>query len=298
MTTGRFTRRKLAATGKFSSKGAAGDISNWWCYRCLPPGEGRDEDQQTANQERSKVVAKVAQVLPATKPEKQAEIKRDGLALVSPLQLAVNSLEVTDQESYLEADSLLARVRVVRKQWGTRMEGIIRPIRQGLDEVYGLNRDVDRPLEALEKSIKQVMGDFKLGEQRVLQAAQEAQRIESERLRREAEEKAWKATEAATPKLRERLQQQAAILEQKAVDVEAAEQPQAVVGLNSSSRKVKKWRVTDIKAFAKGVVDGYIPENCLLVNHSTTDVEFKNDPEGFECWPGVETFDDVQIVGR
>jgi hypothetical protein len=230
-------------------------------------------------------------VLPA-RIDPQAE-KQEALKLAQPLVDAVQVLSVTTEEEYQEADGILARVRSARKVWGDRLEKIIRPIRTGLDELYTLNREGDRPFQVLEDSIKAKMKDFKVAELRRIQAAA----AEEDRLKREAEEKARAAEAAKTPQMRGRLESQAAQLEQKAAAV-AWSAPTPVAAVSSVTRQTKGWRIKDEDAFYKGLAEGYIPRDVMDIKVGTMNRHLRDDPEGMEAWPGVEVFDDVQIVGR
>lgn len=230
-------------------------------------------------------------VLPARIDQDQE--KAEAQRLTSPLAAAVGALQVTNNEEYQEADTLLARIRAARKTWGDRLEKIIRPIRTGLDEIYALNREGDKPLAALEDGVKHKMKVFKLEEQRQLQAAQN----EQDRLNREADEARRRAEAAATPQLAGRLMNQAARAEQKAQTV-YLNTPLPVAAAQSTTRPVKGIRVKDPIKFHKGIAEGYIPLDVTEVRQGKLNTYLKEDPEGVECWPGIEVYDDVQIVGR
>lgn len=282
---GRFTRRRGAAGGGWSE---GHSLPFWFCYSCLPLGDGRDED--------GAVMAPKA-VTPTTRVDPQ-KIQQEGLQLLTPIQAEVVALHVRTAEDYLAADGVLHRIRVARKTWGDRMEKIIRPIRTGLDEVYKLNRDVDRPMEVLESRVKDAMKMFKLAEQRALQAAEDARRAEEDRLRREAEEKRQAAEHATTAQMRDKLTAQAQRAEAQSETAAQEELPEAVHGMSSTTRPLKKVRVTDLTAFLQGIIDGYIPDDYVAIIQSKLNTALREDPEGMKAWPGVEVYDDVQIVGR
>jgi hypothetical protein len=199
------------------------------------------------------------------------------------LMAATDGGVLTDEQEYRAADVLFGRVKAARKTWAGRMEEIIRPIADGLQKLYKLNRDIDRPMAVLENEIEQAMKAYKLAEARRIRL--EAEQVEAERLRLEAK--------------KETLTRPAAI-ERVEAELETVEAwvPETVVGQHSAARMKKKVRIVDVKAFARGVADGLIPENCLMVHMPTININYRDDAESVAAWPGVEEFDDVDIVSR
>lgn len=242
--------------------------------------------------------AKPAVIPLIVRPGDLIKTKQDGLAVLTPLQSASVSLTIRTEADYQVADAMLAKVRTARKTWGDRMERIIRPMRTALDEVYGLNRDVDRPLEAVETTIKQKMKVFKLEEQRVIQETAIAQQAEADRLRREAEEKEALAAKAKTAQMRGKLAAQQERLQERIIEVES--QPiQAPVQANSSTtRPAKIIRVKDLLAFCGAIADGAIPHDIIEVKQGMLNKQYKDNPEEVAQWPGVTIEDDIQILGR
>lgn len=294
---GRFTRPKDSASGQWV-KGTVKPLPAWYCYTCLAAGDGKEESAVTRAQQKAKKTAAVVQVAAETQPERKEEARSEGLQVLRAFEAeALEKLE--DAEDFAFADAQLGRVRQFRKQWGERMERIIRPIRQGLDELYGLNREIDKPAEKLELVLKKQMGDYKLAEQRQIEAEQRERDEVARKLREASEEAERKAKAASTPQIRARFEHKAMDLAVEAAQVETAESDTvAAVSMNSSSRKVSKWRVTDMDAFVKGIVDGYIPVACVVVNKTETDIEFKIDREAFELWPGVQVYEEMEVRGR
>lgn len=204
-------------------------------------------------------------------------------ALVPSIGGQIDALTVDDEDSYQEADRLFGRVKDARKNWTARMEEIIRPIRTGLDKLYKLNRDVDKPLAELEARIERKMKDFKLIEARRVQQEQEQVEQERQRLLKQQEK-------AKTPTKQQDI----------AVQLESVEQwePETVKAANSAARPVRKVRIVDAVAFAKAVGAGLIPEDCIVVHMPAVNRYFKDDAETVENWPGIEAFDDVDIRSR
>ena len=284
---GRFTRRPQAAGGGWD-QGLS--LPYWYCYICLPLGQGRDE------QGVDPMPAKSALVAPKLNP---ATVKQEGLSTLTPLQTAIADLpSVLTAEDYIDADTLRDRIRNARKTWKDRMEKIIRPIRQGLDELYSLNRDVDVPLGTLEDSVTGRMKVFKLEETRLLRAAEEAREQEAQRLRNEAAQKELASEQARTVQMRGRLHAAAARAWSQAEEVEQEEIPTPIQVASSTTRPKRSPVVTDRTAFLKGIVAGYVPENCIAIIQPTLNRYYRDDPEGMAAWPGVTLVDDIQIVGR
>jgi hypothetical protein len=285
---GRFTRRKDQSFGGWSQ---GSHIPNYWCYTCLPEGDGRGEDMP--RKKAIDVTPTKAITLPTKLPTKD-----EGLQLVQPLQDAVKALHILSEEHYQEADRLLARVTTAKRVWDEKMEPIIRPIRQGLDNLYALNREILKPLDQMAEDIKNEMKTFKRKELQALQEASRKKAEEEERLRREAQEKEEAAERAKTPQMRGKLQAQAERAQQQAEAVAQTAIPAPVRAEASSVRPVRKVRVADLNAFLRGIIDGYIPSEAVSVAQPVLNQAFKDDPDGMQAWPGVEVYDDIQIVGR
>lgn len=206
------------------------------------------------------------------------------MALVPTIEQQITALgTIEDEDGYLAADKLFGRVKDARKAWGGRMEEIIRPIRTGLDKLYKLNRDVDKPLAALETLIEGKMKAFKLLEARRVQQELEQAAAERERLLKQQ-------AKTVSPTKQQDI---AAQLE----SVEAFE-PEVVKGANSASRTVRKIRVKDLKALCQGIGDGLIPVEFVQAHMPAIHAAFKDDAETVESWPGLEGYDDVDIRSR
>lgn len=221
-----------------------------------------------------------------------SEIKKDALTVQS----------IKTEVAYLKADAILGRIRLARKTWGVVWDRIqeksIKPIREGLEELYTLNRSVDGPMELMETTIKKEMKAFKVRELEAINEARRKQEQETARLQREAEEKERQAAAARTPQMKGKLVAAAQKLTAQADMARETAPPMAVQGGSSSTRSKKAWRVDDMATFIAAVADGTLPEDALMVCKTAMDQYFKDDPEGMTVWPGVVVYDDVQIVGR
>lgn len=222
----------------------------------------------------------------------------EGLKLISPISMEVEDLEVFDADTYAVADALFGRIKKARRTWTERMEKIIRPIRTGLDELYSLNREVDKPLGKLEDAVEAKMKIYKLEEARQIRDAERLQQAELDRLQREADAKEAAALNARTAQMRGKLEAARQRIVEQAEVVLTQEIVAPVQGEKSSTRSLRLCRVSDLLAFASGVATGTIPTACITVNTPELNRQFKRDPTLVEGWPGVEGYDDVQIIGR
>lgn len=205
-------------------------------------------------------------------------------ALLTRLQPQLPKLAVIEtDEDYARADKIFGEVQATRKAWKLRMEDIIRPISDGLQKLYKLNRDVDKPLGELENAIERPMKAFKLAEARRVQEEAEAVLAEQQRLQTQQ-------AKAKNPIIQQRIAEQLETVE--------AWQPETVQGVHSTTKLRRKVRITNLQAFALAVGEGLIPVDALEVKQSWLNAQHKDDAETVEGWPGVEGYDDVDISGR
>lgn len=315
---GRFTRRKDQAGGGWDQ---GRHLPAWYCYTCLPAGQGRDEEEEPVA--KTTVVSSPKRITFSENPSaitrfepapSDAKAKAEVMLVASSLKDEVTELTVTDAGSYAYADSLLGRVLSAKKTWagiwGRIQEKTIKPIRSGLEGLYEMDREVSKPLVALETSVKKTMGDYKREEARQLQEAERARQAELARLQEEANERIRQAQLAATPQMKGRLTAAAARLQNEAAAVAVQEAPEAVQGEHSGTRTVPAWRIVNLDAFL-AAVGGYHerdmtslptantpPPECVIINTVYINKLFKTSPEVVASWPGVEVFDDQKIVGR
>lgn len=250
--------------------------------------------------------------MPIPKPILAA--KEEGLALLPPLQAAIATLAVVDEDSYLVADAMLGKIQQARKRWSARIGKIIDPLWEALKSGRELKNEVDKPLEALELGVKDAMRTFKLAEQKRIQAALD----EEARLRDLAEQKERLEAAAKTQPMKDRLRQAREDLEAKAE--EAVEKQSPVLAISSSTRTVRKWRFRDDGSTGEevsGLPNGFrefviaaaeqIQQPAGRYRNLPPLYEFllpnsphfrKYELNQIETWPGVEGYDDVIISGR
>lgn len=229
----------------------------------------------------------------------KTKMKREGLALVTPLEERVKALEIKTAEDYLEADEILTSVRQARAKWEAKYyTSILVPMRKALDAGYALNREVDGPLEAMEKAVKLEMKDYKLLEAKQQREADEARARETARLQQAAAVKQAAEDNAKTTAMRNKLRAAREKLEEEAAEVEETAPIAAPVKASGSvGRKVKKWRVLDIGSVIHHWEE-FPDETILLINPTVVNAAFKKDPDVVAKWPGFEVFDDIEIAGR
>lgn len=287
---GRYARAKSLPGSIHNTK--APHLPTWQCWSCLPEGQGRGEEEPMPK------VINVPQMTSAV------PAKREGLALITPLQAEVEALTVETPEGYLAADLILGRIQTARKTWKLKMYGTaakpgpIPSIRSGLDQLYELNREIDSPLEKLEEKTKSAMKVFKLAELRASQEEErERQRIEEEKQRAIDElerKKALLKTPAAKARVEERIIEVAEELD----EVQQQTAPEQTVGEKSRTTAKKIPVIMDLSAFIKGIAEGMVPEDCVQINMTRLRQYFKDEPEAVAMFPGVEIQDDIQIIGR
>lgn len=232
--------------------------------------------------------------------------RQQGLALIGPLKQSVSSLVVKDNEDYEHASSLLSRIKGAKAHWTERINPIIEPIRAGLDLLYGLRKDIVDPLEDMEAQVKTAMKTFKVEEAKQLRAAEEAKAKQEAELRRLADEKEAKELQARTKPMRDKLAQQRAELEQRLATSKAAEAPAPIKVSGSSTRTVKKWRLSPNSPVAFTELLNYILTNKLeditalvTIDPAQMDAYFKIcKPDVGEWLPGIEVYEDISIAGR
>ena len=226
--------------------------------------------------------------------------RNEALFELDHIKAEIESLPVTTPEEYLIADAGRVRLQQKQKAWGDRLEKIIRPIRQGLDELYAFNREVQQPFQALVDQISRKMSNFKLEERRLQIEAERAQQAEIDRLQREAEERRLAAEQAKTPQMKKKLEVQAANLELESLKTE---QEPAFVPTNGLSKVVAKKviRVTNLGLAIKAAAAGKIPMEMFQVDMVAVNRAAKDPSTGgyptVNSWPGFEVVDDLGIQG-
>lgn len=231
-------------------------------------------------------------------PAAAAKAKQQTHLALVPIEAKIKALsEIQSPEEYQEMDAFLGTIQTMRRAWKEKMEPIIRPIRQGLDGLYALNREIDTPLEKAEKSVKSFMEDWKREELRQARLLEQEQAQERQRL---ADEQA--ALEERLAKARTNTQRQSILAKQEEL-TEESEQVESTMftrttATNSGARTIPSWRNVNMTATLQGILRGEIPMEAIMLDVPAINAVHKVDPELVTSWPGFEGYEAVQIVGR
>ena len=241
--------------------------------------------------------------IPAVTPKSILQARASALTVTQEILDLARDLIVETEPDYHTADEILHKIKVAQKRLDQPFEDVIRPVRQGLDGVYAIRREVENPLLDLEKTVKEKMRAFKLAEQARIQ------KEERERARLLQIEQARVAEEQRIEQTRRLVEAAKANDFQKAQEILAEEEPEVAVifaapiqapvrAASSSSRTIKKWRVTDLDLVLESVRLGIAPIDILMINVTEVARMFKLDPAEIDAIPGMEVYDDIQIAGR
>lgn len=257
--------------------------------------------------------------------------RSEGITLVSPLKPLVTALQIVDDESYIHADALLSRIKTARALWASKMEPIRGPIDKAISElknsligIKALDVEVDGPLEMLQESVRTDMKNYKIEENRQIEASGREQEQQAEKIREMARQKEVQAAAAKTPQLKAKLEQARADLETTATLVEN-NTLSPVQAASSSTRTVQKIRIHDPKAFL-AAIKAYTPRAGIyelghppmtILTHKTSRLgEMKEEDSALDVmraevskifsvqpgvvltWPGVEVYNDVIIASH
>lgn len=220
--------------------------------------------------------------------------------ITSPIITRIQTIQVTDQATYAQADAVLTRIREARKQITTEMDLILRPINESRNAVITLRHKLDDPLADGEATIKAQMKEWQQEQSRLaLESVRRAQ-AEADQLRMEAERKQRAIEQAKTPQMKVRLQEQQAAIQQRAADVLVRPLVAPVQVAGSTTRKVKQVRVADSLTFMRAAADPQsdVPTEILVVDMVALRKLYSATPDMVKAWPGIEEYEDIQIVGR
>lgn len=248
---------------------------------------------------------RVQPVAPAPPPALPPAHREKGLQLIAPLQRETRALSITDEPSYLRADGLLGRVVTARRTWAALLSPVTAPLKRALtaakeamEGARDLNREIDGPMEEMERRIKDAMKDYKIEERYRLLEAQRAREAEEQRIAQEAQALEERARAARTAPMRERLAKRREDLVRQAEVLEQQPEPTPVVASTSTTRTTPSWRIADLHLFLAAVIRGDIPDNAVAVDRVLVQAMFRDNPAAVGAWPGVELYDEVIIVRR
>lgn len=241
--------------------------------------------------------------IPAVTPKSILQARTQALTVTQEILDLARDLIVQTEPEYHAADEILHKIKVAQKRLDQPFEDVIRPVRQGLDGVYAIRREVENPLLDLEKTVKEKMRGFKLAEAERIRKEEAARsrllRIEQARVAEEQRaEQNRRIAEAAKANDFQKAQEILAEEEPEVAIIFATPAPRPVQAASSSSRTIKRWRVTDLELVLEAVRLEIAPVDILQINATKVAEMFKVDPENVDSIPGLECYDDVVISGR
>lgn len=244
---------------------------------------------------------------PVVLPAPIAKEKTSALATIGPLERKMNAIVVKDEGSCQKMDTLLGEVVQARKGWGSIWARIheksIAPIMQGINNLHEVNRAIDGPLKILEDKGKKAIKDFRVADQKRIEAAW----VEEARLSQESEALQARIDNART------LTRRAELIEKKEVIdtqiVKKFEESTQIVTENSGHRTKPAWRLIgsevgsedmppSLMVVLEGILSGDIPPEVICIDVGYIRQVFSKTPEVVASWPGFEVYDDIQIVRK
>lgn len=238
-------------------------------------------------------------LIPISESTAIAATKSTYFDLISQVTTPATGIVVSSPEEYDAADSRLSRVRETKKSVQLKLEEEIRPRYLTLESWYSLQRELIGPIDAAEKSLKHKMADYQL---RLARQKAEADRIRDEETRRLSQEAQKALTAANNPQLsavdRARAKFQATKAVTQAQEVKEVVSIPEVKGTSSTFIPTESWKVTDLKAFLQGVINGTVPLECVQVQVVNMNMFWKMNRERVKGWPGVVVESGGRIAGR
>lgn len=222
--------------------------------------------------------------------------------LIRSITISALTIRVTDQASYTEADSALAKIREAKRLIEPKLEAKIVPVRAYLDKWYELRRSLtgdSSDLDTAERTLKSSMGAYQLAERKRAQELQRLRDEETARLSREAEAALAKSSDPESDPIaraRAKLQAKKAVTQAEEVKVATTVTPTRAPSSTFVPRE--DWEITDLKAFLKGVVDGIVPIEMVEVHRVKMNAMWKVSKEKVKGWPGVGKVDGGGVRGR
>ncbi len=228
--------------------------------------------------------------------------RKEGLMIIEPIKKELSNFKIKTEADYLAADEMYSQVLKAEKLWEGKISPIIEPMRQALDGIYALRREIIDPLTEAKKPRKDGMKQYKLAEAKRLAEAEAARQAEIKRLEDEARAKELAADKAKSAGYKEKLIEQRAIAEQKAEELRTAAPVTGVRGEGSTTRKVTKWKVDDLVTFMVYLLEQHNDDlmSLIQIDDVQMNAKFKLDgPKSGAKWlPGIEVYEDIEIAGR
>jgi hypothetical protein len=230
--------------------------------------------------------------IPAINKTAIAKARAQAITVTEEVAVLARDLQITTGEDYHKADEILHSIKVAGKRAEEPFEEVIGQVRPGLDKLYAIRRAVLDPLLDLEMAVKEKMRVWQIAERERI-AKEERERKERE----EKEERERRATAAAVDPVQAPSFSYASGIMQ-IIPAPFTPPPQPTRAASSTARPVRKWRVTDFALLLQAVQLGMVPAEAVQINVQYFNDQMRNDPAVIDTWPGAETFEDVQIIGR
>ena len=228
--------------------------------------------------------------IPAINKTAIAKARAQAITVTQEVTVLARDLQITTGEDYHKADEILHSIKVAGKRAEEPFDEVIEQVRPGMDKLYAIRRAVLNPLLDLEMAVKEKM--------RVWQVEERARIAKEERERKEREERAKREEEARRPRVEMPQPPIQLNIPPEIVPAPFTPPPQPIRAASSTARPVRKWRVTDFALLLQAVQLGMVPVEALQVNERYFNDQMRNDQAVIDTWPGAETFEDVQIIGR
>lgn len=244
------------------------------------------------------------------------EVRKEALLVTPTLQAKAQALTIKTDADYQAASQVLANIKAALiGPFMQRVDKIIAPLAEALDEARGLKRDVKKPLEEAEEIVKLKMKQYQLEKAEIERKAQQAREDEERKLAAEAQQKELALANARTKAMRDKLATANAELAQKRAELAAQQPAPAVKAVGSQTRKTKKWRVVSLTQFIlslvwqspinpkPNVILCMKPEaedlmSLISIDSVQMNCKFRLDnPKPGEWMPGIECYEDIDIAG-
>lgn len=230
--------------------------------------------------------AKPLEIMPAVPAETRNEI-----TTLADLALQSSSLVITSQPQYQAAADLLADIKQRGKALEEKRKGITAPLDAAKKAAMDMFRPAVDAIAEFEKSVKARMAGF-VREQDRIRREEEAKATEA--ARKEQEKLLSQANKAAAAG---KLEKAEALELQAASTVAVTPAIEIPIASGAHTRRVWKARLTSKMDLINAVAEGKASPELLDYNESVGNGLAKALKSGMNV-PGVEAYEDVQVVAR
>lgn len=231
-------------------------------------------------------------------PNNQLEhIKQGAAAQQAMLQMA-KTVIITDAASFAKADLALSRLTDQFNHFDASFSEILDPLNAARLATNKVKKEVMDPWQLAIEFVTGRMKAYKMEEARLAREEEIRVQIESRKLLEEAERKERQAENAKSEAVRKRLEKAKEVLEEQAREVVAVPIAAPVRVENSTTRKVKAWKLTGMPDLVEAVMACRVPMEALRVDDVWMNRKLKESPDEVAVYPGIEVYEDIQIVRR